>query len=128
MKSPIVRRCFTGIPMLVQHEIDVPACCPISRNPFCGSRMAVTYRPSRGVVLPVETLRDMVAEYAGGHAARGVRGMEEMIQDIAARTAHIVGTMVRVRADLIIVPFGGGDPQMMRVACRADPDRAEGAA
>ena len=113
-----VRRCQPGIPLTVRHEIDVPSCCPVSRNPYAGSRLAITYRP-RGVVLPVEVLRDMIAEYPGGHQTRGVRGMEEMVQDIARRVARIVGVPVRVRADLVIVPAGGGAPQMMRLSARS---------
>ncbi len=110
-----VRTCLVGMQTLIVHEISAPSCCPVTRNPAAGSRLRVSYLPKAGIVLPVETLRDMVAEYVGGHQNRGIRGMEEMVQDIAIRTAAIVCSRVVVRADLVIVPHGGGAPQMMIV-------------
>lgn len=114
----MLRTCATDVRTIIQHEIDIPSCCPVSRNPYAGSRMKLMYR-SAGIVLPVEDLRDMVAEYVGGHRARDVRNMEEMIQDLAKRAAEIVKVPVIARADLVVVPHGGGAPQMLRVKCHA---------
>lgn len=74
------------------------------------------YRP-RSVVMPVEDLAEMVAGYVGGRGA--IRGMEEMIQEIAARVHGEVGVPVRVRAELIIQPPYGGAEQRMAVRARA---------
>jgi hypothetical protein len=70
--------------------------------------------------MPVEALRDIVAQYVGGHKERGVRNMEEMIQDVCLQAAEITGAKVRVRADLLIVPPGGGPVQNMKVRARSN--------
>ena len=84
-----------------------------------GSTLTVAYRPN-GIVMPVEALRDLVAQYVGGHKERGVRNMEEMIQDVCLQAAEITGAKVRVRADLLIVPPGGGPVQNMKVRARSN--------
>jgi hypothetical protein len=90
----------------------------MSGNPQAGSSLRISYRP-KGVVFPVEDLAAWIAEYIGGHEARGIRGMEEMIQDLAARVHAAVGVPVKARAHLEIKPPFGGDPQGMAVICRA---------
>jgi hypothetical protein len=73
----------------------------------------------RGIVVPVETLEERVRGYVGGFES--IRGMEEMIQDIARWCAAETGVRVRAVADLVIQPPNGGDLQTMRVSARATP-------
>lgn len=73
----------------------------------------------RGIVVPVESLAEWIAEYVGGHQARNIRGMEEMIQDIAQGSANEAKVSVRAVANLLIKPPYGGEMQAMRVAARA---------
>lgn len=114
-----MRTCLK-IPAIITHTVDLPQCCPVSGNPHHGSKLTVAYRPN-GVVLPVEDLRDMVAEYVGGHQFRNIRNMEEMIQDLVKRAATITGVPVRARADLVIAPPDHGPMQSLVMRARAKP-------
>ena len=111
-----MRTCSTETQAFVSHTVDIPPCCPVSGNPVAGSTVTISYRPT-GIVLPVEDLADMVAEYVGGRGA--IRGMEEMIQEICTRARDTVKVPVRVVARLRIKPPFGGDLQWMRVTVRA---------
>jgi len=112
----MVRNCLTDVPIRVVHTVDVPVCCPASSNPKPGSEMTISYRPT-GIVMPVEDLAAMADEYVGGRDE--IRGMEEMIQDIARRVHEAVGVPVRVKARLIIGPPFGGAVQGMDIIARA---------
>lgn len=112
------RTCSAEIKTFVTHTAPLPPCCPISGNPLEGSAITVCYM-ANGTVFPVEDLSSFIAEYVGGHEAREVRNMEEMIQDLAIRVRDEVGVPVRAYADLIIRPPYGGDTQKMRVSVRA---------
>ena len=114
----MTRSCDTKIPAFISHSLDIPQCCPISGNPYPGSKISVSYFPYDTVV-PVEDLANWIAEYVGGHESRDVRNMEEMIQDLAKRCAEETKVTVRVSADLHIKPPYGGDMQRMRVTARA---------
>lgn len=114
----IVRTCRQDIATRVIHHFPLPACCPFSGNPQAGSWLAISYRPSRGIVFPVEDIAAWIAEYIGGNDERGVRGMEEMIQDLAMRVHAAVGVPIKAHAHLGIKPPFGGDPQGMAVICR----------
>lgn len=113
----MIRTCRADQATYVHHVVDVPPCCPVSGNPRPGSTITVSYRPTAGLVLPVEGLSAMVGQYVGGFGA--IRAQEEMIQSIAARCVALVKVSVRVRADLVIAPPDGGDDQRMIVKCRA---------
>ena len=89
----------------------------MSKNPRPGSTIRVSYLPM-DVVVPVEALEERVREYIGGFES--IRGMEEMIQDIALWCAEETGVRVRVVADLFIQPPYGGDLQTMRVSARSE--------
>lgn len=112
----MTRTCSTETETFVTHVLDLPPMCPVSGNPRPGSGVAVCYRPN-GVVFPVEDLEAFIREYIGGRGA--VRGMEEMVQELAQRVAEIVKVPVRVIADLTIQPPYGGNLQRMRVTARA---------
>lgn len=111
-----MRTCDPTIAAFVSHSVPVPECCPVSKNPRPGSTVRVSYLP-RDIVVPVEMLEERVRSYIGGFES--IRGMEEMIQDIARWCAVEAGVRVRVVADLIIQPPYGGDLQTMRVTARA---------
>ena len=106
----------TSAATIVHHLIPLPPCCPVSGNPRPGSTLRLSYAPSAGIVMPVEDLAAMAAEYVGGLGP--IRAQEEMIQHIAARCAAVVRASVRVRADLLILPPDGGDMQGMIVSVR----------
>lgn len=114
----MIRSCNAFVPTFVSHSTPIPKCCPVSGNPLPGSKLTVCYRPD-DVVFPVEDLASFVSEYVGGRG--DVRGMEEMIQELATRVRDIVRVPVRAYADLIIWPPFGGDQQTMRVSARALP-------
>lgn len=111
-----MRTCDPNTRSFVSHSVPLPQCCPVSGNPMPGSKLTVSYTPA-GVVFPVEDLAAFVAEYVGGRGE--VRGMEEMIQELANRVHSVVGVNVRAVADLIINPPFGGATQTMRVTARA---------
>ncbi|NTG86176.1 hypothetical protein G6L15_08455 [Agrobacterium rhizogenes] len=114
----MTRTCNRAIPSFVSHTVPIPSCCPVSGNPLRGSKLTVCYAPDE-IVFPVEDLASFVAEYVGGRG--DIRGMEEMIQELATRVRDIVHVPVRSFADLLIRPPFGGDIQTMRVAARAKP-------
>lgn len=116
-----MRTCDQKTAAFVSHSAPIPQCCPVSGNPLPGSKVTVSYVPA-GVVFPVEDLAAFVAEYVGGRGS--VRGMEEMIQELANRVRDAVGVRVRASADLIINPPFGGGQQTMRVTARAAQQKA----
>lgn len=111
-----MRTCSTETQAFVSHTVALSPCCPMSGNPLEGSTLTIFYRPN-GIVLPVEDLADMVAEYVGGRGK--IRGMEEMIQEICTRSRDTVKVPVRVVAKLLIKPPFGGDVQGMTVKVKA---------
>ena len=121
----MVRTCASDTKTFVSHTAPIPACCPVSGNPRAGSTIRVSYLP-RGVVVPVETLEERVRGYIGGFES--IRGMEEMIQDVARWCAEETGVRVRAVADLVIQPPYGGELQTMRVSARCTPTEASGTA
>lgn len=112
-----MRTCNPSVPSFVSHSVPLPVCCPVSKNPRPGSTVRVSYQPTDTVV-PVEALEEHVRLYVGGF--ENIRGMEEMIQDIALWCAEETGVRVRAVADLIIQPPYGGEPQTMRVSARSE--------
>jgi len=112
----MTRTCSGSVPTFISHSVPLPQCCPVSGNPMPGSKLTVCYMPG-AVVFPVEDLASFVSEYVGGRG--DIRGMEEMIQELASRVRDETGVQVRAFADLIIQPPFGGDQQTMRVSARA---------
>lgn len=111
-----MRTCDPTVSSFVSHAVPIPECCPVSKNPRPGSTIRVSYLP-RDIVVPVEALEERVRGYIGGFES--IRGMEEMIQDIARWCAEETGVRVRAVADLVIQPPYGGELQTMRVSARA---------
>ena len=66
----------------ITHFVDLPACCPISKNPAPGSFVTVEYQAKLGLVIDVNLLSAEILNYVSGHES-GVRDMERMIQRIA---------------------------------------------
>lgn len=92
---------------LEQHTLEIPPCCPVSKNPRPGSTITIRYRP-HGASLEVATLVAYIHSYRGGlYDVAGqllVRDMEGMLVQIAQDCADVLGVAVRVSAQLVIVP------------------------
>jgi NADPH-dependent 7-cyano-7-deazaguanine reductase QueF len=99
--------------MIEIHELDIPSCCPVTKNPQPGSVLKIKYRPKR-VILEVEYLEIYIREYVGGRL--DVRSMEGMVQNIAQDCARTLGVKVKVTAKLILLP-----KQKMKLQCTAWP-------
>jgi NADPH-dependent 7-cyano-7-deazaguanine reductase QueF len=87
------------VSVLERHELPLPQCCPVSGNPQPGSKVVISYRPSK-VFLEVYSLRKHIDLFIGGYEQ--VRDMEGMIQQIAADCAKVLGVFVRVDAYLVL--------------------------
>lgn len=89
------------------HSLELPQCCPVSKNPFPGSNIKICYRPRR-LVLEVAALKAYINQFRGGlkddSGAIVVRDMEAMISRIAQDCASAAGVPVTVCADLAIMP------------------------
>ena len=110
-----------GKRMLEQHVLDIPPCCPVSKNPRPGSKIILCYRPN-GRSLEVASLLAYIHSYRGGlYDEQGqllVRDMEGMITQIADDCAILLGVPVRVRAHLQILP-----KQQVILVARAYPSK-----
>lgn len=104
----------TTVPMWVENRLELPRCCPVSKNPQPGSALTLRYR-AKGCVLEVYSLKQYIQSFVGGHAD-GTRNMEAMIQNIAQTCADALGVPVRACADLQLLPY-----QQMRLVCTAKP-------
>lgn len=97
----------TGRRMFEQHTLDIPPCCPVSKNPRPGSKIVISYR-AKEQVLEVASLMAYIYRFVGGlHSASGdlvVRDMEGMLLKIAQDCANKLGVPVRVRAELVLLP------------------------
>lgn len=93
----------TGVETWVENRMELPRCCPVSKNPQPGSFLTLRYRAGDRV-LEVYSLRQHVQLYVGGHPD-GVRNMEAMVQDIAQSCADALGVRVKARADLVLMPY-----------------------
>ena len=88
-----------------QHILNIPPCCPVSKNPQSGN-ITISYKP-QGKSLEVGSLYAYIHSFVGGYHVAGVlvvRDMEGMIQRIATDCADALGVDVEVIADLQIVP------------------------
>lgn len=92
---------------LEAHTLDLPQCCPVSRNPFPGSTVTITYRPGQ-CCLEVASLYAYIHQFKGGlkddTGTIVVRNMEDMIARIAYDCAQAAGVDVSVCAQLVIAP------------------------
>lgn len=93
--------------MLEQHILDIPVCCPVSKNPRSGSTITISYYPV-GQSLEVASLIVLIHSFKGGlYDDTGqliVRDMEGMVQRIAQECARLLSIPVTVEADLQILP------------------------
>jgi|SRR5216110_396610 len=105
--------------ILEQHILEIPPCCPKSKNPRPGSTITIQYRP-RGNSLEVGSLIRYLHTFIGGKRDAAdrleVRDMEGMICRIAQDCALILDVPVRVTAQLVILP-----KQQMRLVARGYP-------
>lgn len=93
--------------MLEEHILDIPACCPVSKNPRPGSKLIIRYSPS-GYSLEIASLIAYLHSFKGGlYDDAGqlvVRDMEGMIQCIAEDCYKLLAIPVTVEAHLQVVP------------------------
>lgn len=93
--------------LFMQHAVDIPPCCPISRNPRPGSTLTVVYR-AQEQVLEVASLYAYLHQFVGGlRDSSGellVRDMEEMLLRVAQDCAQALRVPVRVYARWNIAP------------------------
>lgn len=110
MKSPSVPEV---LPSELQGEtretlcLDLPQCCPKSKNPFPGSKLMIIYYPD-GVVIEVASMTAYLHGYIGGYRDETgevvIRDMEGMIKQVAKHCAQVARVPVTVCADLVIKP------------------------
>ena len=97
----------SGQRLFMQHAVEVPPCCPVSRNPRPGSTLTICYR-AQEQVLEVASLYAYIHQFVGGlRDASGqivVRDMEGMLLRVAQDCAQAIGVPVRVYANLWIAP------------------------
>lgn len=86
----------------MEHTLDVPRCCPVSKNPLPGSTLTIRYQV-RACLLEVYALKAYIAAFKGGHAD-GTRNMESMVQKVAHDCAEALGVSVFVHASLLLTP------------------------
>jgi len=93
--------------MLEEHILDIPPCCPVSKNPQPGSQLIIRYRP-QGYSLDIISLKGYIHCYCGGlHDEQGnllVRDMEGMLARIQNDCEAILGILVQVEANLCLLP------------------------
>lgn len=107
IKKPLTVPNATSGNMQETHILEIPACCPVSKNPRPGSTLNISYVPA-GKSLEVGSLLAYIHSFRGGlKDADGVvivRDMEGMVKKIAEDCQDALGIPVTVRADLQIVP------------------------
>lgn len=97
----------SGQRLFMQHEVDIPPCCPVSRNPRPGSTLTIVYRATEQV-LEVASLYAYIHQFVGGlrdgHEQFVVRDMEGMLLRVANDCAQALCVPVRVYARWNVVP------------------------
>lgn len=93
--------------LIESHTLDIPACCPVSKNPRPGSLLTISYNPC-GCSLEVGSLFAYIHSFRGGlrddQGELLVRDMEGMVMRIAQDCERVLGVPVEVKAELCIVP------------------------
>jgi 7-cyano-7-deazaguanine reductase len=106
MKLEVIENSTTGN-LQEEHILDVPPCCPVSKNPRPGSTISIRYYPI-GKSLEIASLIAYLHSFKGGLRDDGgnlvVRDMEGMIIRIAEDCQKVLGVPVHVEAHLEIVP------------------------
>lgn len=90
------------------HTLALPdGCCPVSKNPMCGSTISIVYKP-HDVVLDVLSIPAYLRSYRGGlrdeQGSIIVRDMEGMIDRVAGDCCAVLRVPVRVYANLLLAP------------------------
>lgn len=90
-----------------QHVLELPPCCPVSKNPRPGSTITISYSPcSRS--LDIISLAGYIHTFIGGkyddQGQLEIRDMEGMLMAIARHCARVLGQRVTLEADLQLVP------------------------
>lgn len=97
----------SGQRLFMQHVVEVPPCCPVSRNPRPGSTLTIVYRANEQV-LEVASLYAYIHQFVGGlRNATGellVRDMEGMLLRVAQDCAQTLCVPVRVYARWHVAP------------------------
>lgn len=110
--------------MIEEHTLEIPPCCPVSKNPQLGSTLTIRYRP-QGCSLEVGSLFAYVHQFRGGlYDEQGklvVRDMEGMLLRIAQDCSQALQTQVRLIANLNIVP-----KQVVRIEVEYDQSNRDG--
>ncbi|GHO61333.1 hypothetical protein KSC_002250 [Ktedonobacter sp. SOSP1-52] len=105
--------------MLEQHTLELPDCCPVSKNPRPGSKVTISYR-AKEMVLDITPLYAYIHQFVGGLRTEtgelDVRDMEGMLLRIAHDCAQVVRVPVRVTAQLYVLP-----KQEMKIVARGYP-------
>lgn len=90
-----------------QHILEIPICCPISKNPRSGSVLTISYYP-HGYSLEIGSLYAYIHQYRGGLyndlGVLEIRDMEGMIFRIAQDCARVLHLPVTVEANLVLIP------------------------
>ncbi len=92
---------FSQIAIEQCHVLDLPQCCPISRNPQLGSTVTIRYMSSNKA-LEVYSLKQYIDSFIGGKD--NVRGMEDMIKQIYIDCQKVLDIPITVEANLILEP------------------------
>jgi hypothetical protein len=91
----------------LQHVLELPPCCPVSKNPRPGSVITISYSPC-GRSLDIISLTGYIHTFIGGKRDEQgelvVRDMEGMLMAIARHCAQTLGQAVTLEADLQLVP------------------------
>lgn len=107
------------------HRLSLDPACPRSKNPRPGSTITLAYRP-RGYALEVGALYAYIHQFRGGlHQDDGtlvVREMEAMIARVAEDCTEVLQVPVRVRADLLLLPWQEMFLSVRRSPCRERSD------
>lgn len=93
------------------HIIDLPSCCPVSKNPQPGSTIKISYH-AKAVFLEVYSLHEYVHSYINGRG--DVRSMEGMLQQIAHDCAKVLS--VKVIAEALVI-LDCGDKMHITARC-----------
>lgn len=81
------------------HILELPQCCPISGNPQPGSTITIRYTCT-DKALEVYSLQQYIDSFIDGREE--VRGMEDMIKQIAIDCHAILNILIIIEANLIL--------------------------
>jgi hypothetical protein len=106
MKLAVIENSTTGN-LQEEHILDVPPCCPVSKNPRPGSTITIRYNPI-GKSLEIASLIAYLHSFKGGlYDDSGnlvVRDMEGMLLRISHDCQALLEVPVHVEANLELLP------------------------